>query len=116
MKISTTKQTEDFIELETPAYFHNANHGTFYKVDENEVISAGEGHCVITKKREVRVGGTDFFADAVTQAMKGKKSSSVDFLDQLFKTQTLINEAAGLSEIPTIFTQNKFKSFQNQEL
>ena len=88
------------IDLEVPAYFKQGNN--FSMITAENVITVFRDNAIVVYNRSENV-----FTSQVGMIVKRQKSTSVEFLEMLFEAQKAINEAAGLSEIPTIFSQTK---------
>jgi hypothetical protein len=106
MNLTINKQIEETFEIETPSFWQSKRHGRFYMITERKIIMVQNEQLTIVNE------GTGWFTETAHDAIAGEKITEVIFLEKLFDVQEKINEACGVSSIPTIFTQNNFRSFQ----
>ena len=83
IKVKVKTETEQIIELKTPAYFSDYNNQ--YKVDENAVLQVGKRFLFATEKE-----GT-FYNSEVEKTVKFEPSTEADFMNAYNECMGVIN-------------------------
>ena len=104
LTIKKTIETGDIIEIKTPSFYRFTNQ--LRMITEKNVIAVLSDSIIVYDASDY------MFKDYVKMSLQCEKVTEVEFLEKLFDVQDKINEACGVSSIPTIFTQNNFRSFQ----
>lgn len=107
------KYTDEEISIEVPACFLYSKLDTYFMILENEIISVTDNQVTVIR-RDCYL--KEWFHETARKAISGRMVSYPSFMAVLKSVQSDIEDLAGASELPTIFTQNKFRSIQKESL